>query len=168
MSVNMLGRKTVVALIAATVFVAGIGYFKLVYEPSLWQKEIAYYIEDAERRNASSVWNDWPVFGDILELNITLGDFGAVDSWEVWQSYMLYVEEVQENFYNTYEELSRTEMREFVKLHRTSHAGGDPRDGPIILLYDSEEEIIWLYTLGEDFSTDLHVNHWTTSYWKAP
>lgn len=162
----MLGRKTVVALIAATVFVAGIGYFKLVYEPSLWQKEIAYYIEDAERRNASSVWNDWPVFGDILELNITLGDFGAVDSWEVWQSYMLYVEEVQENFYNTYEELSRMEMRAFVKLHRTSHAGGDPRDGPIILLYDSEEEIIWLYTLGEDFSTG--VNHWTTSYWKAP
>ena len=162
----MLGRKTVVALIAATVFVTGIGYFKLVYEPSLWHNEIAYYIEDAERRNASSVWNDWPVFGDILELNITLGDFGAVDSWEVWQTYMLYVEEVQENFYNTYEELSRTEMREFVKLHRTSHAGGDPRDGPIILLYDSEEEIIWLYALGEDFSTG--VNHWTTSYWKAP
>ena len=73
----------------------------------------AWYIEDAERRNASSVWNDWPCFGDVRgELNRTADKFGRIDSWEDWQAYMIYIDEVQEGFYNTYEELTRKEMRE--------------------------------------------------------
>ena len=156
----MLGSKTVVALIAAAVLVAGGGYYKLVYEPRLWLKEIDFYSEDAMERGCGVIWNDWPVFGDVREMNISLYKFGDIDSWEAWQAWMTYVEENQEGYSHDYIELSRMDMRKEVLRHRSSLGG----NGPPILLYDSESKIIWMYEIGpgED------VGYWVDYYWKAP
>jgi len=159
----MLGSKTVVALIAVAVLLAGGGYYKLVYEPRLWPKEIDFYSEDAMERGAGVVWNEWPVFGDVREMNISLYKFGEIDSWEAWQAWMTYVEKNQEGFIHTYEEISRVEMRELVKLHRMSRTANE-LPGPPILLYDSESKIIWMHAIGPGGD----VGYWVTYYWKAP
>jgi len=159
----MLGNKNLVALIAVAVLVVGGGYYKLVYEPRLWPKEIDFYSEDAAERGAGLVWNEWPVFGDIHEINFTVRNFGSVDSWETWQTWITYVEENQEGYSHTYEELSRVEMRELVKIHRMSRTANE-LPGPPLLLYDSESKIIWMHAIG----LGGDVGYWVTYYWKAP
>lgn len=155
----MLRNKNLIVLIAMAVLLIGGGYYKLVYEPRLWPKEIDFYSKAASERGAGMVWGEWPIFGDICEINFTVQHFGSVDSWEAWQGYLDYGETVQEGLVNTLKELSRIDMRKMVELHKMSRTENE-LFGPPILLYDGEAKVVWMIAIGEE--------SWITYYWKAP